>query len=29
VARDWCRPEKVRGLVHQWMRDQVNVIAPT
>ena len=29
VARDWCRPEKVRGLVHQWMRDQANAIAPT
>jgi transposase len=28
VARDWSRPEKVRGLVHQWMQDQVNVIAP-
>ena len=29
VARDWCRPEKVRGLVHQWMRDQANATAPT
>jgi len=29
VAREWCRPEKVRGLVHQWMQDQVNATAPT
>lgn len=29
VARDWCKPEKVRGLIHQWMQDQVNATAPT
>jgi len=27
VARRGCRPERVGSLIHQWMHDQVNVIA--
>jgi len=28
IAKRWSHPEKVCRLIHQWMRDQVNIIAP-
>lgn len=28
IGRDWSRPEKVHGLIHEWMRDQVNATEP-
>ncbi|MFM2197593.1 MAG: hypothetical protein RLZZ505_1025, partial [Verrucomicrobiota bacterium] len=24
VAKEWTAPEKIRPMIHSWMRDQVN-----
>lgn len=29
VAKSWITPDKVRSMIHGWMRDQVNAGAPT